>query len=141
MSHVAGGGSGHEPAHGGYVGAGMLTAAICGDVFAAPPVNAILAVSYTFVHSCYWDMLVSRFLIACRQSGIYIAQKLVASIGVTGTVFILSKFHPIWLGRVCLCYLYAYLQLLHTSYEHFLFASYLEVLNGSWFKINYVCMC
>lgn len=52
MSGVAGGGSGHEPAHGGYVGDGMLTAAICGDVFAAPPVNAILAVSYTSVESC-----------------------------------------------------------------------------------------
>jgi dihydroxyacetone kinase len=41
-----GGGSGHEPAHAGYVGEGMLTAAICGDVFSAPSVNAILAVSH-----------------------------------------------------------------------------------------------
>lgn len=40
-----GGGSGHEPAHAGYVGEGMLTAAICGEVFASPSVNAILAVS------------------------------------------------------------------------------------------------
>nr|PNR58111.1 hypothetical protein PHYPA_005106 [Physcomitrium patens] len=40
---LSGGGSGHEPAHVGYVGEGMLTAAICGDVFAAPSVNAILA--------------------------------------------------------------------------------------------------
>lgn len=39
-----GGGSGHEPAHAGFVGEGMLTAAICGDVFASPPVDAILAV-------------------------------------------------------------------------------------------------
>ncbi|KAG1342695.1 hypothetical protein COCNU_05G009240 [Cocos nucifera] len=38
-----GGGSGHEPAQSGYVGAGMLTAAICGDVFTSPPVNSILA--------------------------------------------------------------------------------------------------
>lgn len=43
----AGGGSGHEPAHAGYVGEGMLTAAICGDVFASPPVDSILAVSLT----------------------------------------------------------------------------------------------
>jgi dihydroxyacetone kinase len=41
---ISGGGSGHEPAHAGYVGEGMLTAAICGDVFASPSVNAILAV-------------------------------------------------------------------------------------------------
>ncbi|HFC05391.1 MAG TPA: dihydroxyacetone kinase, partial [Rhizobiales bacterium] len=30
---VSGGGSGHEPAHAGFVGPGMLTAAVCGDVF------------------------------------------------------------------------------------------------------------
>eukprot|EP00262_Sarcandra_glabra_P002645 TRINITY_DN13052_c0_g1_i1.p1 TRINITY_DN13052_c0_g1~~TRINITY_DN13052_c0_g1_i1.p1 ORF type:complete len:594 (+),score=136.79 TRINITY_DN13052_c0_g1_i1:155-1936(+) len=40
---ISGGGSGHEPAHSGYVGEGMLTAAICGDVFTSPPVDSILA--------------------------------------------------------------------------------------------------
>lgn len=40
---VSGGGSGHEPAHGGFVGQGMLTAAVCGDVFASPSVDAVLA--------------------------------------------------------------------------------------------------
>jgi dihydroxyacetone kinase len=40
---VSGGGSGHEPAHIGFVGAGMLTAAVCGDVFASPSVDAVLA--------------------------------------------------------------------------------------------------
>jgi len=43
MGH-SGGGSGHEPAQAGFVGEGMLTAAICGDVFASPPVDSILAV-------------------------------------------------------------------------------------------------
>ena len=33
---VSGGGAGHEPAHVGFVGRGMLTAAVCGDVFASP---------------------------------------------------------------------------------------------------------
>lgn len=33
---ISGGGSGHEPAHAGFVGKGMLDAAICGDVFASP---------------------------------------------------------------------------------------------------------
>lgn len=33
---ISGGGSGHEPAHGGFVGCGMLDAAVCGDVFASP---------------------------------------------------------------------------------------------------------
>ncbi|KAL9170050.1 hypothetical protein ABFS82_04G118600 [Erythranthe guttata] len=43
VSVISGGGSGHEPAHAGFVGEGMLTAAICGDVFASPPVDSILA--------------------------------------------------------------------------------------------------
>ncbi len=43
---ISGGGSGHEPAHAGFVGKGMLDAAVCGDVFASPSTiqvyNAIL---------------------------------------------------------------------------------------------------
>ncbi len=33
---VSGGGSGHEPAHGGYVGKGMLDGAVAGEVFTSP---------------------------------------------------------------------------------------------------------
>jgi len=33
---ISGGGSGHEPAHAGFVGEGMLDCAVCGDVFASP---------------------------------------------------------------------------------------------------------
>ncbi|MEM5318123.1 dihydroxyacetone kinase family protein [Paraburkholderia sp. JHI869] len=40
---ISGGGSGHEPAHGGYVGQGMLTAAVCGEVFTSPSTDAVLA--------------------------------------------------------------------------------------------------
>ncbi|TYJ25722.1 hypothetical protein E1A91_A07G069000v1 [Gossypium mustelinum] len=40
---ISGGGSGHEPAQAGYVGEGLLTASICGDVFASPTVDSILA--------------------------------------------------------------------------------------------------
>lgn len=40
---VSGGGSGHEPSHAGFVGKGMLTAAVCGEVFASPSVDAVLA--------------------------------------------------------------------------------------------------
>lgn len=36
VSLISGGGSGHEPAHAGYVGLGMLDAAVAGDVFASP---------------------------------------------------------------------------------------------------------
>lgn len=40
---VAGGGSGHEPAHAGYVGRGMLSAAVAGDVFTSPDPNSVRA--------------------------------------------------------------------------------------------------
>lgn len=38
---VSGGGSGHEPAHGGYVGPGMLDAAVAGSVFTSPTPDQI----------------------------------------------------------------------------------------------------
>ncbi len=40
---ISGGGSGHEPAHAGYVGQGMLSAAVAGDVFTSPPPDAVVA--------------------------------------------------------------------------------------------------
>lgn len=40
---VTGGGSGHEPAHAGYVGEGMLDAAVLGPVFTSPSVDAVYA--------------------------------------------------------------------------------------------------
>lgn len=39
---ISGGGSGHEPSHAGFVGDGMLSAAICGAVFTSPTPNQIL---------------------------------------------------------------------------------------------------
>ncbi|WP_199425883.1 dihydroxyacetone kinase subunit DhaK [Thermaerobacillus caldiproteolyticus] len=38
---VSGGGSGHEPAHAGYVGKGMLDGAVCGEVFTSPTPDQI----------------------------------------------------------------------------------------------------
>ncbi|XP_059612736.1 PTS-dependent dihydroxyacetone kinase 1, dihydroxyacetone-binding subunit DhaK-like [Phlebotomus argentipes] len=40
---ISGGGSGHEPAHAGYVGPNHLTSAVCGEIFASPSVQQILA--------------------------------------------------------------------------------------------------
>ncbi|MFO8068753.1 MAG: DhaKLM operon coactivator DhaQ [Alkalibacterium sp.] len=40
---ISGGGSGHEPAHFGYVGEGMLTASVNGDLFVPPSADAVLA--------------------------------------------------------------------------------------------------
>ncbi|XP_043493371.1 triokinase/FMN cyclase-like isoform X1 [Polistes fuscatus] len=41
---ISGGGSGNEPVYAGFVGPGMLTAAICGNITSAPTVNSILRV-------------------------------------------------------------------------------------------------
>ncbi|WP_426226357.1 dihydroxyacetone kinase family protein [Pseudarthrobacter sp. DSP2-3-2b1] len=40
---ISGGGSGHEPAHAGYVGTGMLDAAVLGPVFTSPSVDNVYA--------------------------------------------------------------------------------------------------
>lgn len=39
---ISGGGSGHEPAHAGYVGDGMLDCAVCGEIFTSPTPDQIL---------------------------------------------------------------------------------------------------
>jgi dihydroxyacetone kinase len=39
---ISGGGAGHEPAHGGYVGPGMLSAAVAGEVFTSPSTDTVL---------------------------------------------------------------------------------------------------
>ena len=39
---ISGGGSGHEPLHGGFVGVGMLDAACCGEVFTSPVPDQML---------------------------------------------------------------------------------------------------
>ena len=41
VSLISGGGSGHEPAHAGFVGEGMLQAAVCGQVFTSPTPDQI----------------------------------------------------------------------------------------------------
>jgi dihydroxyacetone kinase len=43
LQNIEGGGSGHEPAHAGFVGQGLLSAAVAGDVFTSPAPDAIVA--------------------------------------------------------------------------------------------------
>jgi triose/dihydroxyacetone kinase / FAD-AMP lyase (cyclizing) len=45
---ISGGGAGHEPAHAGYVGEGMLTGAVSGEVFTSPSTDAVLSA----IHAC-----------------------------------------------------------------------------------------
>ncbi|EGN97290.1 hypothetical protein SERLA73DRAFT_169673 [Serpula lacrymans var. lacrymans S7.3] len=43
LAVISGGGAGHEPAHAGYTGHGMLAASLSGDIFASPSARSILA--------------------------------------------------------------------------------------------------
>ncbi len=58
---ISGGGSGHEPAHAGFVGKGMLTAAVCGDVFASPSVNAVLSAILTVTGNAGCLLIVKNY--------------------------------------------------------------------------------
>ncbi|XP_066537695.1 triokinase/FMN cyclase isoform X2 [Hoplias malabaricus] len=59
---LSGGGSGHEPAHAGYVGKGMLSGAVAGSVFASPPPGSILAAIITL-----WQNGVSGILLLVKN--------------------------------------------------------------------------
>ena len=58
---VTGGGAGHEPAHAGYVGRGMLTAAVSGDVFASPSTDAVLEAVKTVAGSAGVLIIVKNY--------------------------------------------------------------------------------
>lgn len=55
---LSGGGSGHEPFCGGYVGEGMLTAAVAGSVFASPPPAHVLTAIKNVAANCTGGVLV-----------------------------------------------------------------------------------
>eukprot|EP00978_Attheya_sp_CCMP212_P012442 scaffold31070_cov46-Attheya_sp.AAC.5 len=61
---LSGGGSGHEPAHAGYIGTGMLSGAILGGIFASPSVASILAAiracKASSKHACQGILLIVK---------------------------------------------------------------------------------
>uniref|UniRef100_A0AAY3ZUA0 Triokinase/FMN cyclase n=1 Tax=Denticeps clupeoides TaxID=299321 RepID=A0AAY3ZUA0_9TELE len=59
---LSGGGSGHEPAHAGFIGVGMLSGAVAGAVFASPPPGSILAAIVTL-----WQAGVSGVLLVVKN--------------------------------------------------------------------------
>jgi triose/dihydroxyacetone kinase / FAD-AMP lyase (cyclizing) len=58
---ISGGGSGHEPAHGGYVGAGMLSAAVAGEVFTSPSVDTVLSAIRATAGPCGAVLIVKNY--------------------------------------------------------------------------------
>ncbi|MEN9895302.1 MAG: dihydroxyacetone kinase DhaK [Pseudomonadota bacterium] len=58
---VSGGGAGHEPSHAGFVGSGMLTAAVSGEIFASPSVDAVLTAIRTVTGSAGCLLIVKNY--------------------------------------------------------------------------------
>ena len=62
---ISGGGSGHEPSHADWVGQGMLTAAVCGPVFASP---SVAQASASFSHHPQPPLTIERRARSSRRS-------------------------------------------------------------------------
>ncbi|KAF6033837.1 DAK [Bugula neritina] len=62
---ISGGGSGHEPAWAGYVGPGLLTAAVCGNIFASPPSQII----YETILRCASDNPAGTLVVVKNYTG------------------------------------------------------------------------
>ncbi|KAK9349725.1 Dak kinase [Lipomyces doorenjongii] len=58
---ISGGGSGHEPSHAGYVGEGMLDAAVCGSIFASPSTKQIISALSQFTSSKGFVLVVKNY--------------------------------------------------------------------------------
>lgn len=108
---ISGGGSGHEPAHAGFVGTGMLDAAVAGEVFTSPTPDQVLTAIHE-VNSGHGVLLIIKnytgdimnFEMAAelaRSEGIEVEQVVVADDvavenstytvgrrGIAGTVFV-----------------------------------------------------
>ena len=67
---ICGGGSGHEPAHGGYVGAGMLTGAVAGNVFASPSSATVLELILEVTGEAGCLVIVKNYTGDCLNFGI-----------------------------------------------------------------------
>ncbi|PWF99481.1 dihydroxyacetone kinase subunit DhaK [Levilactobacillus bambusae] len=58
---ITGGGTGHEPASAGYIGEGMLSAVVCGQIFSSPTPDQILAAIQTADHGKGVFMIIMNY--------------------------------------------------------------------------------
>ena len=80
---ISGGGSGHEPAHGGYVGTGMLDAAVAGAVFTSPTPDQIYEGIKAIATDAGVKYVVTNDDVAVKDSLYTVGRR-----GVAGTVFV-----------------------------------------------------
>src|SRR3984957_10391765 len=58
---ISGGGSGHEPAHVGYIGEGMLSAAVVGEVFTSPSADSVFSAIKAVATKCGVLLVVKNY--------------------------------------------------------------------------------
>ena len=61
MTLIAGGGAGHEPAHAAFVGRGLLSGAVSGNIFASPSVSQIVEAIRTIGGSAGTILIVKNY--------------------------------------------------------------------------------
>lgn len=66
---ISGGGAGHEPGHQGFIGQGMLSASVSGNVFTSPSVTRFERASVANNTQCNKTLLISSCLAAIFQAG------------------------------------------------------------------------
>ena len=66
---VSGGGSGHEPSHGGFVGYGMLDAAVCGEVFTSPTPDQVYEAIKEVIEEYYRESKKDEYLFKSQKGG------------------------------------------------------------------------
>lgn len=84
---ICGGGSGHEPMHVGYVGEGMLTAAVCGGLFASPSIDAVFSAIMHVAGSAGVLVIVKAYTGDCLNFGLAVEKAKAIGINVEMVIF------------------------------------------------------
>lgn len=85
---ISGGGSGHEPMHAGFVGEGMLTAAVLGGLFASPSIDAVLAAILHVAGDAGVVVIVKAYTGDCLNFGLAVEKA--KSMGIKAEIVIFS---------------------------------------------------
>ena len=82
MALISGGGSGHEPSHAGFIGEGMLSAAVLGDVFTSPSPQQVYQAIVNVTGEAGALLIVKvtkkfKFLITTKERNLIISKRII----------------------------------------------------------------
>lgn len=84
---ISGGGSGHEPMHAGFIGEYMLTAVVCGGLYASPSVDAILSAIFHCAGKKGVMLIVKAYTGDCLNFGLAAEKAMAMDIDVEVVIF------------------------------------------------------